>query len=78
MDFSVEQVFAYNQELRTKEYCMGTRIDFSTEMKLHFLASATMTCLERTDYAALERSGITAYQIQNVKVSLFLRVYCLS
>ena len=71
----IEQVSAHDQDLHTEEYYMGIRFDFSTEMKLHFLATATMICLEKLDCAALERNGIPVYQ--NVKVSLFLRAHCL-
>lgn len=35
-----------------------------------------MICLEKQDYAALEKIGIPVYQ--NVKVSLFLRAHCWS
>ena len=52
-----------------EEY-LGTRIDFSRAMKLPIPVIATMTCLESTEYAALERTGIPlVYQF--VMVSLF-------
>ena len=35
----------------------------STEMKLNFLTTATMACLEATDCATLKISGILEYQI---------------
>lgn len=49
---------------------MEIRFHFSTEMKLHFPATATMICLEKQDCAALERNGIPMYQ--NVKVNFSL------
>jgi len=71
MEFSVQQVFAHDREPQTEEYCFGIRLDLSTEMKSHIPATATMTCLETEECAALARIGIPVYQI--VKVNLFLR-----
>lgn len=71
-----KKVFAHNWDLHTKEDCMRIRSDFSTVKRLHFLVRTTMICLEKQDYAALEKNGIPVYQ--NVKVSLFLRAHCWS
>jgi len=62
------KVFAHDREPQTEEDCMGIRFDLSTEMKLHIPATATMTCLETTEYAALERIGIPVYQFVKLVV----------
>ena len=51
---------------------MEARVDISTEISLHFTATAAMTCLETTEYAALERIGIPVYRF--VKVGLLSRL----
>ena len=61
MNFSFDQVAAQELALRTGEDCMKIRI--GDEMKLDFLTTATKTCLEATDCAALKIVETLMYQI---------------
>jgi len=73
--WSVDQVISQGPELHTEEDCTGISIDLSTDMKLTFLETATMTCLEARDCVAVKIIRILVYEIVKATLQLNLNYF---